>query len=533
MPSELQLQSEREVCREIVRRFLLDPEEAQRVEQTKLDIAKKYGLNGIPRNSDILAVTSVGERRVLLERLRLKRVRGISGVHVIGVMSSPERCPHGRCAYCPQEHDAPTSYTGYEPAAMRARQHDFDPCAQLSSRLAQLRAIGHRVSKVEIVVQGGTFLARPVKYQRNFVKRCFDALNEEESISLEEAKSRAESSKIRNVGLTFETRPDWARERHVDLMLSFGGTRVEIGVQSLDDDVLTLVGRGHSTQDVVESFRVAKDAGLKAVAHMMPGLPGSTAETDLHGFKRLVSDPEFRPDMLKIYPCLVVRGTMIRDWWSAGTYTPLSTEDAAHLIANVKEFIPPWMRIMRIQREIPARLILAGPNKGNLREDALVLLGKRGRRCRCIRCREVGHRRMKENIEPVVREVRLTRTSYESSEGTEFFLSREDLVTDTLIAYLRLRIPSPYAHRKEVRSRRCSVVRELHVCGPVVPIGEHDSDSWQHKGHGISLLEEAERVSREECDITKILVLSALGTKRYYANAGYKPDGPYVSKELN
>lgn len=524
---------QQQACQEIVRKLLSDQGETESAEQIKLVVARRYRLSSIPRNSEILAVASVKERRALLEGLQLKPVRSVSGVHVIGVMTAPEQCPHGRCAYCPQEDDAPTSYTGYEPAAMRAKQNNFDPHAQLSSRLAQLHAIGHRASKVEIVIQGGTFLARPLTYQQHFVKRCMDALNGDESSSLDEAKAKAESSTIRNVGLTFETRPDWARRRHVDLMLSYGATRVEIGVQTLDDDVLRLVGRGHSTQDVVESFRVVKDAGLKLVAHMMPGLPGSTPERDLEGFKRLVSDPEFRPDMLKIYPCLVVRGTKIFDWWRNGTYAPLDAEGAATLIARVKEFIPPWMRIMRVQREIPARLILAGPSKGNLRERALAFLKERGIRCRCIRCREVGHRRMKDNLEPALEDVRLIRTYYESSAGTEVFVSKEDPTTDTLIAYLRLRIPSASAHRIEISSEPSAIVRELHVYGPVVPIGERDPDSWQHKGHGVSLLREAERLSREEYDVRKILVLSALGTKEYYSRAGYARDGPYMSKRLH
>ena len=532
---DTQYRSERQqqACQEIARKLLLDTTGSENPEELKLTVARRYLLPGIPRNSDILDAVSAEQRRALRERLQLKRVRSVSGVHVIGVMSAPDHCPHGRCAYCPQENDAPTSYTGYEPAAMRAKQNNFDPYDQLSSRLAQLRAIGHRASKVEVVVQGGTFLARPIEYQQHFMKRCLDALNGSESVSLDEAKAKAWSSSVRNVGLTFETRPDWARAEHVDLMLSHGATRVEIGVQTLNDSVLQLVERGHSVKDVAKSFQIVKDAGLKIVAHMMPGLPGSTSEQDLDGFKRLVSDPVFRPDMLKIYPCLVVRGTKVYDWWRNGAYTPLDAERAAALIASVKEFIPPWMRIMRIQREIPARLILAGPNKGNLRERAVALLRESGRRCRCIRCREVGHRRMKENIEPDPEDVMLVRTHYESSAGTEVFLSKEDPKTDTLVAYLRLRIPSASAHRVEIRSKPASVVRELHVCGPAVPVGEHDAASWQHKGHGASLLKEAERLSTEEYDAVKILVLSALGTREYYSRAGYEQDGPYMSKRLH
>jgi elongator complex protein 3 len=519
-------------CHEIAQRLLHDRGGVS-PEELKLIVARSYQLSSVPRNSEILAVVSAEERVKLRQMLQLKRVRSISGVHVIGVMSSPHQCPHGRCAYCPQENDAPTSYTGYEPAAMRAKQNNFDPYAQLSSRLVQLGAIGHRTSKVEIVVQGGTFLARPQAYQQYFMKRCLDALNESESISLDEAKSKAWSSTIRNVGITFETRPDWARAEHVDLMLSYGATRVEIGVQTLDENVLRLVERGHSVADVIKSFQIAKDAGLKIVAHMMPGLPGSTSQQDLNGFKRLVSDPDFRPDMLKIYPCLVVHGTKAHDWWQNGTYSPLDVEAAVQLIADIKEFIPPWMRIMRVQREIPARLILAGPDKGNLRERALTALKKDGRRCRCIRCREAGHRRAKEKVEPEPEDIMLIRRYYESSDGTEIFLSKEDPKTDTLIAYLRLRIPSPSAHRSEINSEKSSIVRELHVYGPAVPVGERDAAAWQHKGYGISLLKEAEQISMDEYDVKKILVLSALGTREYYSRVGYTQDGPYMGKRCS
>jgi elongator complex protein 3 len=236
--------------------------------------------------------------------------------------------------------------------------------------------------------------------------------------------------------------------------------------------------------------------------------------------------------MLKIYPCLVVRGTKVYDWWKNGEYKPLTTRDAVELVAKVKESVPSWMRIMRVQREIPARLIEAGPNKGNLRELALASLAEKGKHCRCIRCREVGHHGLKESPNGVRTAFDLVTTRYVSSGGIEIFLSKEDQVSDTLVGYLRLRIPSSSAHRAELTVEPASIVRELHVYGPAIPIGEHDRDWWQHKGHGLSLLCEAERISREEYSIRKILVLSAIGTREYYARNGYKRDGPYMSKQL-
>lgn len=502
------------------------------LERLKLKVSREHRLERIPRNSELLTRMTPDQIKRVLPRLQLKRVRSISGVNVIGVMSAPRGCPHGRCSYCPMEPGVPMSYTGFEPAAMRARQHDYDPYAQLASRLAQLRAIGHSTSKVELVIQGGTFPAAPMDYQEYFVKRCLDAITGQNSSSLDEAKKIAEKSRMRNVGLTVETKPDWAKIPHVDQMLAMGVTRVEIGVQTLYDDIYALVNRGHTLVDVVESFRTVKDAGLKLVAHMMPGLPGSNFERDLEAFRTLFEDRDFKPDMLKIYPCLVIKGTKIYDWWRRGEYKPLDTEQAVELIARVKEFVPPWLRIMRVQREIPARLIAAGPRKSNLRELALARLASRGRRCRCIRCREVGHRGLKESVRPCPEDVRLLREVYEASGRIEVFLSIEDPRADVLIGYLRLRIPSSEAHRPEIAGRDASIIRELHVYGPLVPLGEHDGSAWQHRGYGRALLSEAERVSREDYDRRKILVTSAVGTKEYYMRAGYQYDGPYLSKSL-
>lgn len=426
------------------------------------------------------------------------------------------------------ERNVPLSYTGREPAAMRARQHAYDPHDQIAARLEQLRAIGHNPSKVELIIQGGTFPAAPFEYQANFVKRCLDAVNGVDAQSLDHAKQIAESSHIRNVGLTIETKPDWAKQPHADLMLQLGATRVEIGVQTIDDHVYELVNRGHTVDDVRESFRIMKDAAFKIVAHMMPGLPGMNFAKDLEAFRTLLQDPDFRPDMMKIYPCLVLRGTKVYDWWQRGDYLPYSTEQAAELIAQVKEFVPSWLRIMRVQREIPAELIVAGPDKGNLRELALRRLKERGKRCRCIRCREVGHRSMKERLAPNAPTIVGER--YEASNGSEVFISVEDVVQDILIGYLRLRIPSEMAHRPEIQGKRAGLVREVHVYGPAVPVGVSDARAWQHKGVGARLLAEAERIAGEEYDCRKIVVISALGTKQYYGRFGYRHDGPYVSK---
>jgi elongator complex protein 3 len=424
----------------------------------------------------------------------------------------------------------PMSYTSGEPAAMRGRQSGYDAFKQITSRLRQLEAIGHEPSKVELVIQGGTFLAAPLDYQEYFVKRCLDAINGVDSRTLEEAKKRAETSETRNVGLTVETKPDWCKWSHVDQLLKFGATRVEVGVQVIDDEVYKLTNRGHTVNDVVEAFQVARDAGLKIVAHMMPGLPGSNFEKDLDSFRLLFGDSRFRPDMLKIYPCLVMEGTELYEWWKTGDYQPYDTGQAVELISQVKGIIPPWVRVMRVQREFPVQQIIAGVKKGNLRELALKKLSERGKRCRCIRCREVGHRTLKEGIAVQPDRICEVIREYDASEGGELFISYEHPEADVLVGYLRLRLPSRHAHRPEV-TESTAIVRELHVYGPEVPVGRKHRDAWQHIGFGRKLLAGAEIMAKDR-GAKKILVMSALGTKAYYKCAGYEYEGPYMRKRL-
>lgn len=517
-----------ELASQVCERRVADPDSLNRL---KLEFCRKHQLNWMPRNSDILSVLPAGVRESIAPSLRLKKVRSISGVNVIGVMSSPRGCPHGRCVFCPMEPGFPMSYTSGEPAAMRGKQFGYDPYKQITSRLHQLVAIGHEPSKIELVIQGGTFLAAPIDYQENFVKRCLDAVNCFDSNTLDEAKKRAEISEVRNVGLTIETKPDWCKQPHVDQMLRLGVTRVEIGVQVIDDEVYRATNRGHTVNDVVEAFQVSRDAGLKIVAHMMPGLPGCDFRKDLDSFTLLFQDPRFRPDMIKIYPCLVMEGTELYQWWKSGLYQPYDTEQAAELVANVKAITPTWVRIMRVHREFPVRLIVAGVKSGNLRQLALKKLQDRGKRCRCIRCREVGHRTLKEKISVNPDRVHTTIQEYDASEGREVFISAEDPSEDVLIGYLRLRLPSSKAHRSEIDSST-AIIRELHVYGSEVPIGRRYRGAWQHSGFGRELLEEAESEARKH-GARKILVLSALGTKPYYKRSGYECVGPYMGKKLN
>ena len=505
------------------------------VNRLKIKTSAKYHLEAVPSNADLIAALTPKETKKLLPIIRRKNTRAISGVTVIAIMTKPYPCPQPEpCAYCPggPTQGSPQSYTGYEPAALRGTQNNFDPYEQVKSRIRQLTAIGHKVDKVELIVMGGTFPATPMEYQTWFIQRSLDALTGKTSKSLEEAKANAEVSKTRNVGITVETRPDWAKQVHIDAMLDMGVTRIELGVQNPDDEIYRLVGRTHTVADVVEATRIAKDAGLKIVYHMMPGMPGSNHQKDLTAFKRIFTDSDFKPDMIKIYPCLTIAGTKTHEWYQNGTYEPYTTEEAANLIAEIKKTIPQWVRLMRVQRDIPARLILAGVKKSDLRELAQSKLRAQGSQCQCIRCREVGHRMEVDHIKPDLEKIKIITKRYEASEGTEFFISVEDPENNVLLGYLRMRVPSAKAHRPEITAVPSAIVRELHVYGPLVPVGKHTQNAWQHKGYGQILLKEAERIADEELGLKKLLVISALGTRRYYMRFGYARDGVYVSKRL-
>jgi elongator complex protein 3 len=501
------------------------------IHKTKITLCKKYGMSHVPSDVDILEHASADIYHDIEPFLRLKPVRTTSGVAVVAVMTSPSDCPHGKCIYCPggKEFGTAQSYTGHEPAAMRAGSNDFDPYKQTKSRIEQLSTIGHPTDKVDLIIMGGTFTARDMGYQEWFVKRCFDALNGTEAAKIEDAHSLNEFAPSRCIGLTVETRPDWCKEKHLDEMLRLGTTRVELGVQTTYDDILKKVERGHTVKDSIESTRLAKDSGLKVCYHMMPGLPGSNFEKDLAMFKTLFDNPDFRPDMLKIYPCLVVEGTKLHKMWAKGEYKPDDTEINAELIAQVKKDLPDWVRIQRIQRDIPVKLISDGVDKSNLRQIVQDKLNEAGEKCHCIRCREVGISSLKGAV-PDLDSINLNKKEYEASEGKEYFLSFEDC-NNILIAYARLRQPSHSAHSPEVNKMDCMILRELKVAGDMVPIGKLDEKLWQHRGYGQNLLSECEKIVKEERG-KRILVTSGVGARDYYRKLGYVRKGPYMAKNL-
>ncbi|XP_032121258.1 elongator complex protein 3 isoform X1 [Sapajus apella] len=507
--------------------------------KVKTKTAAKYGLSAQPRLVDIIAAVPPQYRKVLVPKLKAKPIRTASGIAVVAVMCKPHRCPHisftgNICVYCPGGPDSDfeystQSYTGYEPTSMRAIRARYDPFLQTRHRIEQLKQLGHSVDKVEFIVMGGTFMALPEEYRDYFIRNLHDALSGHTSNNIYEAVKYSERSLTKCIGITIETRPDYCMKRHLSDMLTYGCTRLEIGVQSVYEDVARDTNRGHTVKAVCESFHLAKDSGFKVVAHMMPDLPNVGLERDIEQFIEFFENPAFRPDGLKLYPTLVIRGTGLYELWKSGRYKSYSPSDLVELVARILALVPPWTRVYRVQRDIPMPLVSSGVEHGNLRELALARMKDLGIQCRDVRTREVGIQEIHHKVRPY--QVELVRRDYVANGGWETFLSYEDPDQDILIGLLRLRKCSEETFRFELGGG-VSIVRELHVYGSVVPVSSRDPTKFQHQGFGMLLMEEAERIAREEHGSGKIAVISGVGTRNYYRKMGYRLQGPYMVKML-
>ena len=455
-----------------------------------------------------------------------KATRTISGVTPVAVMAKPHPCP-GECVYCPSAENAPKSYTSESPAVLRAIRCAFDPSEQVLLRVRSLRDMGHPVDKVELIIMGGTFLSYPVDYQYWFVKSCYDALNGVESDDLAGARVLNESAALRCVGLCVETRPDWCGEAEVSRLHEFGATRIELGVQTLDDGIHELTGRGHGVSAVIEATARLRRHGFKVYYHWMPGLPGSSPELDLALTRRLFDEAEFRPDGLKLYPTVVVQGTRLEQWFADGRFRPGSTLEMRDLLIRMKQLVPPYVRIARLMRDIPPRFIVAGCDDLALRGTVRERMKELGATCQCIRCREYGHR-VRDGWKTGEPELHVL--TYDVAEGREVMLSYEDC-RGTLFGLLRLSLLERGA-ASETAGAKVATVRELHVFGPEVALGERSIVAAQHHGLGAALLREAERISATECGVTALRVLSGVGVREYYRNLGYTLEDPYMVKPL-
>ncbi len=513
------------------------------LEVKKRQLCRELKLSKFMSNSDILKYATPQEKEIVSNILRKKPTRTMSGVAIVAVMCHPHECPHGRCFYCPKSNNAPPSYTGEEPAALRGRMYEFHPYVQCFNRLKQLKTMGHPIDKIELIIMGGTFPSRDLCYQEWFVSQCLKAMvdfganpSEKEILKtykpnnhvlIDDVQKANENSKVRCVGMTFETRPDYCKKEHINRMLDFGVTRVELGVQTLSDELYTKIKRGHTIADVVEANTLLRDSAIKIAMHMMPGLFVRQKE-DLKMFKKLFNDDNFKPDMLKIYSCLVTKGSELYDLWKEGKYNPYTDKEAVDLIVEIKKILPKWVRTMRIQRDIPSTLIEAGVQKSNLGELVYNKLEEHDINCQCIRCREIGHK--KTSQEYALDDFKLFNESYTACGGKETFLSIEDKNEESIAGFLRFRIPSPNHYRSEITDNT-ALIRELHVYGNMIKIGGKNPKIGQHTGFGEKLLKEAEKLAIDNGK-DEISIISGIGTRNYYRKFGYEKKGPYMAKKL-
>ncbi|MBS3176812.1 tRNA uridine(34) 5-carboxymethylaminomethyl modification radical SAM/GNAT enzyme Elp3 [Candidatus Woesearchaeota archaeon] len=541
----------------------------------KTSLCKKHGVKQIPTDIQILMNTPKEYTEQIKPILLTKPTRSISGVSVVAVMSAPRMCPHGRCIYCPggpnsKLGNVPQSYTGKEPSTLRAIRNNYDPYLITMNRLEQYVVTGHAFDKIEVIIQGGTFPSYDKEYKDDFVRGIFKALNDfgemffekegkeefdlikfkeffelphdvkddertkriqekllkkknENSSGVEQEIKKNETGKIRCIGLTMETRSDYGKAKSGNDMLRLGCTRVELGIQSVYEDVIEFIGRKHTVQDNIDSIRDLRDLGFKINMHYMPGLPKTTRQQDLEGLKQLFTDPNYKPDMLKVYPCMVFEGTPLYAMMKLGEFTPLSTEQAADLIAEFKKYVPKYCRIMRVNRDIPSYMASGGVDKTNLRQIIEKKCKEKNIHCNCIRCREIGRAEDLDKTE----KPELTIAEYEASEGKEFFIAYE--TKRHILGFARLRFPSR-SLRDEI-TPTTALIRELHVYGQAIEIGKDPLDKTQHKGIGKLLMAKAEEIAKQNKK-HKMVVISGVGVREYYKKLGYQNDGPYVSKIL-
>jgi elongator complex protein 3 len=582
--------------KELLKRKINSREELM-VEKRK--IAKKFGM-GILTNAEILKYLKShdeGESRLagfarlpLKNILRKRAIRTMSGIAPVAVLVKPYKCP-GKCAYCPTEKDVPQSYLANEPAVMRAIRCDYDPYVQVQARLKALEDNGHQPEKIELIVIGGTWSYLPEEYKFWFIEECFRGANdygiknyelkitnfessknyklknleidpavaglkiENLKLKLREEQQKNEIAKYKIIGITLETRPDYINEKELLEMRELGCTRVELGVQAIDDKILKLNKRGHGAKEVADATKLLKNFGFKVTYHIMPGLPGSTANKDVKMFKQLFSDERFQPDQIKFYPTVVTKGSLLYRWWQQGKYKPYSDKVLANLIIACKKIVPPYVRIIRLIRDIPGESIVAGNLITNLRQ----VLQQRGVKCNCIRCREANERQL------TINNLQLTITDYDASGGREYFISADSKDPSTssgrsgkiLYGFCRLRLGSlkhenisakggsasggitlkqyddrkpGFGYPKPSFLDDSALIRELHVYGELVPVG--GKKKVQHVGLGKKLMLEAEKIAREN-GYKKIAVIAGVGARGYYRKLGYRLEESYMVKLLN
>lgn len=540
----------------------------------KIALCKLHKRKKIPTDIEVFLHAKEEDIPLIRPYLKTKPTRTGSGVAVVATMTAPYVCPHGSCTYCPggpnsAYGDTPKSYTGKEPSTMRGMRNDYDAYRIVFNRLEQYIVIGQNPDKVEQIVMGGTFPAMPEKYQYDYIYYSYKAYNDfsklfykdnkldlksfkaffelpgsvhdnkrAESIkqkildlrekdikSLEEEQTINETAAIRCIGLTIETKPDWGFKEHGLRMLEFGTTRVELGIQTTYDEILQATNRGHDIQDSKKSIAELRDLGFKLNFHMMPGQPDMSGKRisegkDLASLKEIFDNDAYKPDMLKIYPCMVMPKTALENDFKAGIFRPLETKEAAQIIAKARQYFPEYCRVMRVQRDIPTYATTAGVNRTNLRQYVDKIADELNIKCKCIRCREI-----KDNV--LTQEPQLIVREYTAADGKEFFISSE--ADNKILGFVRLRFPPRFLHN--VITKESALIRELHVYGSAVAIGNQDNKKTQHKGIGKKLMQKAEEITIKH-NKNKIIVISGVGVRGYYRKIGYHKEGPYMVKNI-
>lgn len=457
-----------------------------------------------------------------LAHIRMKPVRTLSGVTTVTVLTKPYPCP-GKCIFCPTDVRMPKSYLPDEPGAMRALQHEFDPYDQVASRLEALQAVGHPTDKIELLILGGTWSSYRRDYQEWFVRRCFDAMNTVESASLSEAHRHNETALHRNVGLVVETRPDHVNQEEIAWLRRLGVTKVQMGAQSLDDRILGLNQRGHTAAETLRATAMLRAAGFKIVLHWMPNLLGASLVSDREDFQRLWQG--FCPDEIKIYPTQLLANAELYTHWQRGEYQPYTTAELVDLIADIKPTIPRFCRVNRVIRDIPSTNVVEGNKRTSLRQDVQAELERRGQRCQCIRCREVRRQGV------ATGDLAFRDLIYPAAEAEEHFISF-DTPEDRLAGFLRLSLPgtnSPATGLLDLSG--AALIREVHVYGQSLGVGQEQQGAAQHIGLGTRLIQRAEAIAKER-GYRRLAVISAVGTRRYYLERGYQRGELYLFKEL-
>jgi elongator complex protein 3 len=492
----------------------------------KRRICAYLGLTDVPKNGEILSVLDKKYITKFAGILKSKPVRTLSGVTVVALMTKPFDCPHGVCLFCPggTKFNTPQSYTGFEPAARRAKMNNYDPYEQIQARLKHYVFMGYEPQKIEVIVIGGTFTTLPKIYRDEFVTQIYHALNDfpihapMQSVQLKEQEKINETGPVRCVTFAVETKPERCEQVDINQLLEYGVTRVEMGVQSIYDDVLKRNNRGHTIRDVIDTTKRLRNNAYKVDYHIMLNLPFSDIDKDKETIRAIYENEDFKPDAIKIYPTLVINGTGLYNLWKRGLYKSYPLQDIVELIADAEIKAPSWLRIMRIERDIPSNLVKGGIKITNLRQLVDEYIKARGKSANDIRSREIGHLNSVDS--PTIR---LNREDYRAAAGDEIFLSIDSIENNAIIGFLRLRIPD---------SSMEGLIRELHIYGEQQPIYSYSEQGFQHKGLGRELLSTAEEIVKSEYSLKRMKIISGVGVREYYRKEGYILENAYMVKRF-